>query len=701
MFKLKAPFKPTGDQPQAINELIKGINNGKKFQTLLGVTGSGKTFTIANVIAKTNRPTIVISHNKTLAAQLYGEFKQFFPDNAVEYFISYYDYYQPEAYVPEMDLYIEKDASINEEIEQLRIRAAASLFERRDVIIVASVSCIYNLGEPEEYQASLLPIELEKNLTRDELIEKLVYLQYSRNDTELKRSCFRVRGDVIEIHPSHRDYGIRIEFDNDKIAKITIFDILKRSVLEQRARIVLYPAKYFITSANRLEKAIVSIEAELSQRLAEFQAQNKLLEMQRLKTRTKFDIEMMKEFGYCPGIENYSRHISRRAPGSRPYCLLDYFPSDYLMIIDESHQTIPQIIGMYNGDRARKQVLVEYGFRLPSALDNRPLKFEEFRALINQCIFTSATPTEFEIRLSGNQVVEQIVRPTGLVDPQMIIRPMTNQVMPVGAESASENRSFNSKVHEHKGGVDDLIEEIRQRVLHKERVLVTTLTKRMAEDLAEYLTEMGIRVKYLHSEIGAIERIDILRGLRLGEFDVLVGINLLREGLDLPEVSLVAILDADKEGFLRDERSLIQTAGRAARNVSGVVILYADNITKSIKNALAEADRRRKKQLEYNLKHNITPKSIQKSVTQVIKTTVVADAKITEEPTVEIPSGANKIEVLKKLQSAMKKAAEDLEFERAAQLRDQIRKIRQALADTDMTLSAAIFKTNRKRKLRK
>ncbi|MCX7785045.1 MAG: excinuclease ABC subunit UvrB [candidate division WOR-3 bacterium] len=658
MFKLKAPFKPTGDQPSAISALVKGLKENKKYQTLLGVTGSGKTFTMANVIAQINRPVIVISHNKTLAAQLYGEFKQFFPENAVEYFISYYDYYQPEAYVPEMDLYIEKDASINEEIEQMRLRATSSLIERRDVIIVASVSCIYNLGEPEEYKESLLPISLDKNISRDELIEKLVYLQYARNDTELKRSCFRVRGDVIEIHPSHRDYGVRVEFGANNIERISIFDILNRSVLETRERIVIYPAKYFVTSGNKLERAIRSIEAELSQRLAELQSQNKLLEMQRLKTRTKFDIEMLREFGYCPGIENYSRHLSGRPPGSRPYCLLDYFPSDYLMIIDESHQTIPQIIGMYNGDRARKEVLVEHGFRLPSCLDNRPLKFDEFQSLINQCIFTSATPTEFEIRLSGGEVVEQIVRPTGLVDPQMIVRPTTNQV-------------------------DDLIKEIRIRMERKERVLVTTLTKRMAEDLAEYLTEMGLRVKYLHSEIDAIERIEILRGLRLGEFDVLVGINLLREGLDLPEVSLVAILDADKEGFLRDERSIIQTAGRAARNVSGVVILYADNITKSIKNALAEAERRRQKQIEYNRQHKITPKSIEKSITQVIKTTIVADAKVSSDVIEEIEQGADKKEILTRLEQAMRQAAENLEFEKAAKIRDQIKKLKQELLDQE------------------
>ncbi len=670
MFKLKAPFKPSGDQPQAINKLVQGLHQGKKFQTLLGVTGSGKTFSIANVITKVNRPTIIISHNKTLAAQLFGEFKQFFPNNAVEFFISYYDYYQPEAYVPEMDLYIEKDASINEEIEQLRLRAASSLIERRDVIIIASVSCIYNLGEPEEYKEHLLQINLKNNLTRDQLIEHLIHMQYSRNDTELRRSCFRVRGDVIEIHPSHRDYGVRVEFEDNQIERISIFDILTNSVTERRERINLYPAKYFVTSATRIDHAIARIESELSQRLAQLESQNKLLEMQRLKTRTRFDIEMMQEFGYCPGIENYSRHISNRAPGTRPYCLLDYFPSDYLMIIDESHQTIPQIIGMYNGDRARKTTLIDYGFRLPSALDNRPLKFDEFRTLINQCIFTSATPSEYEIRSSGMEVVEQIVRPTGLIDPQMIIRPTEHQV-------------------------DDLIKEIRTRTERKERVLVTTLTKRMAEDLSEYLTEMGMKVKYLHSEIGAIERIDILRGLRLGEFDVLVGINLLREGLDLPEVSLVAILDADKEGFLRDERSIIQTSGRAARNVEGIVILYADNITRSIKGALAEAERRRKKQIEYNQIHQITPKSVKKSITQVIQTTIVADSKTSEEVIEQIDPNTNKIEVLAKLEHAMKQAAAELEFERAAQLRDQIKKLKQQISDTE------IFKTNRSRRKQK
>jgi excinuclease ABC subunit B len=654
MFKLHAPFKPTGDQPEAIEALTMGMLEKQKYQTLLGVTGSGKTFTIANVIEKVQKPTIIISHNKTLAAQLFGEFKQFFPDNAVEYFISYYDYYQPEAYVPAMDLYIEKDASINEEIERLRLRATSSLIERRDVIVVASVSCIYNLGEPWEFKEALFPIDIAKELDRDTLLEKLINLQYSRNDMELRRSCFRVRGDVVEIHPSHRDYGVRVEFTGNSVDRISIFDILTGDIMEKRERIVIYPAKYFITSSSRVETAIKSIEIELAQRLSEFQAQSKLLEAQRLKTRTKFDIEMVKEFGYCPGIENYSRHLSGRAPGERPYCLLDYFPSDYLMIIDESHATVPQIEGMYNGDRSRKETLVEYGFRLPSCLDNRPLRFDEFEKLINQIIFTSATPREFELRRSG-KAVEQIVRPTGLIDPKMIVRPTQGQI-------------------------DDLINEIGKRVERKERVLVTTLTKRMSEDLAEYLAEMGIKVRYLHSEIDSIERVEILRGLRLGDFDVLVGINLLREGLDLPEVSLVAILDADKEGFLRDERSIIQTSGRAARNVRGEVIMYADNITKSIKQALAETERRRQKQIKYNEEHLIIPKSIEKSISQVMRTTAVADAKKTEENSEEMETD-DKIELLAKLQEEMKQAAGLLEFEKAAKLRDRIKKIKQELEE--------------------
>ncbi|MEO0089862.1 MAG: excinuclease ABC subunit UvrB [candidate division WOR-3 bacterium] len=653
-FKLKSPFTPKGDQPKAIKELSEGIKNGEKFLCLLGVTGSGKTFTIANVIQEVQKPTIIISHNKTLAAQLYGEFKQFFPENAVEYFISYYDYYQPEAYVPELDLYIEKDASINEEIERLRLSTTSSLIERRDVIVVASVSCIYNLGEPWEFKESIFPINLNKKISRDELIEKLVDLQYSRNDIELKRCCFRVRGDIVEVHPSHKDFGIRFEFYYNTLDKITIFDLLTNEKIEEKEMVVIYPAKYFTTNKSRIERAVESIEEELKERVAELKAMGKLLEAQRLEQRTRFDIEMLLEFGYCPGIENYSRHLLFKKPGERPYCLLDYFPKDYLMVIDESHITIPQIYGMYRGDRSRKEVLVEYGFRLPSCLDNRPLKFDEFESLINQVIFTSATPGDYELKKVKARVVEQIVRPTGLVDPKMIIRPTENQI-------------------------DDMINEIRKRVKRKERVLVTTLTKRMAEDLADYLKELGFKVNYLHSEIDPIERVEILRNLRLGNYDVLVGINLLREGLDLPEVSLVCILDADKTGFLRDARSLIQIAGRASRNVRGEVILYADNITEAIKEALKEAERRRRIQLEYNKKHGIKPESIKKTVQQVLLTTVVADAKEEEYKIDEIMDSDDKLEIIEKLTIEMKKAAENLEFERAAFLRDKIRQLKDEL----------------------
>jgi len=669
-FKLVAPFGPTGDQPEAIERLVELLEGGAKYATLLGVTGSGKTFAMANVIARLNRPVVIISHNKTLAAQLYGEFRQFFPDNAVEYFISYYDYYQPEAYVPEHDLYIEKDASINEEIERLRLRATSSLIERRDVVVVASVSCIYNLGEPWEFKDALLPVELEEDLDRDGLIEQLVRLHYSRNDYELKRSSFRVRGDVVEVHPSHRDFGVRVEFEGSRVGRLSVFDIVTGDLVERRPRVVIYPAKYFVTSEEQIESGIAGIERELVQRVAELKSRDKLLEAQRLATRTKFDIEMMREFGYCPGIENYSRHLLGKAPGERPYCLLDYFPADYLMIMDESHVTVPQVHGMFNGDQARKQVLVDYGFRLPSCLDNRPLRFDEFEALVGQAVFTSATPGDFELQRSGKAVAELIVRPTGLIDPKMTVRPT-------------------------KGQVDDLIGEIRERVARKERVLVTTLTKRMSEDLAEYLAEMGLRVKYLHSEIGAIERVEVLRGLRLGEFDVLVGINLLREGLDLPEVSLVAILDADKEGFLRDERSLIQTAGRAARNVRGEVLLYADNITRSIRNALAETDRRRQKQIEYNDAHQVVPRSVSKSVEQVMTTTSVADAR-TQEPKEEKEPETEEdlVALLVRLQKEMDEAAGQLRFERAAELRDRIGEIRQAL-DEDM------LKRVRGKKLRK
>jgi excinuclease ABC subunit B len=669
-FRLVAPFKPSGDQPQAIERLVEFLSSGAKYATLLGVTGSGKTYAMANVIERLNRPTLIMSHNKTLAAQLFGEFKQFFPDNAVEYFVSYYDYYQPEAYVPEHDLYIEKDATINEEIERLRLRATSSLMERRDVIVVASVSCIYNLGEPWEFRDSIFPVEIGAHLDRDTLLEQLVRLQYTRNDVELKRSTFRVRGDVVDVHPSHRDYGVRVEFDGSQIGRLTVFDIVSGDMIERKPRMVMYPAKQFITTEQQIASAEVSVEQELAARVSEFEAQGRLLEAQRLKTRTRFDLEMMREFGFCPGIENYSRHLLGKKPGDRPYTLIDYFPEDYLMILDESHATIPQVQGMYNGDRARKQTLVDFGFRLPSCLDNRPLRFEEFEVLIKQAVFTSATPGPFEAAHSQERVAELIVRPTGLIDPKVTIRPS-------------------------KGQVDDLIARVRERVGRHERTLVTTLTKRMAEDLAEYLTEMGIKVRYLHSEVGAIERMEILRQLRLGEFDVLVGINLLREGLDLPEVSLVAILDADKEGFLRDERSIIQTSGRAARNVRGEVVLYADVITRSIRMALKETERRRQKQIEYNEQHGIEPKSIEKSIDQVRLTTSVADARATELlPEEEPDSAEDRIALLARLQKEMEQAAGTLEFEKAASYRDRIRQLRQQIDDED-------WKASRKKKLKR
>jgi excinuclease ABC subunit B len=657
-FRLEAPYRPTGDQPEAIERLCEFIRSGSKYQTLLGVTGSGKTFTIANVIARLNRPTIVMSHNKTLAAQLFGEFRQFFPHNAVEYFVSYYDYYQPEAYVPEHDLYIEKDATINEEIERLRLRATSSLIERRDVVVVASVSCIYNLGEPWEFRDSLLPVELGKAMDREEFIAQLVRLQYTRNDIELARSTFRVRGDTVDVHPSHRDFGVRVEFDGGEIGRLSIFDIVSGDLIERPPRISMFPAKQFVTTDEQIAQGALTIEDELARRVAELEGQGKLVEAQRLRTRTKFDLEMMREFGYCPGIENYSRHLLGKQPGERPYTLLDYFPDDFLIVIDESHASVPQVQGMFNGDRVRKQTLVDYGFRLPSCLDNRPLRFDEFEMLVKQAVFTSATPGPYELAHSQGRVAELIVRPTGLVDPSMTVKPT-------------------------KGQVDDLIALVRGRVARHERTLVTTLTKRMAEDLAEYLTEMGIRVRYLHSEIDAIERVEILRQLRLGEFDVLVGINLLREGLDLPEVSLVAILDADKEGFLRDERSLIQTAGRAARNLAGEVVLYADTMTRSITAALAESDRRRQKQVEYNQRHGITPRSIEKSVDEVRLSTSVADARAADAPVeAEADGELDRVELLAKLQREMEAAAELLDFERAAALRDRMRKLVAELDDT-------------------
>lgn len=648
-FRLITKFSPKGDQPQAISQLTDGIRRELKYQTLLGVTGSGKTFTIANVIEQMQKPTLVISHNKTLAAQLYGEFKSFFPKNAVEYFISYYDYYQPEAYVPASDMYIEKDASINEEIERLRLRATSSLLTRRDVIIVASVSCIYNIGSPDEVKELVLIIDKGKKMERDEILNTLVSIQYRRNDVDFKRGTFRVRGDTIDIHPADEEYGVRILSVDDVVDRIQIFDPVSGHVRENLENIIIFPAKHFITTQPRIEDAIANIRTELEDRLNKFRKESKLLEAQRLEQRTNFDIEMLLELGYCPGIENYSMHLSGRRPGERPFCLIDYFPDDFLVVIDESHVTIPQINGMYEGDHSRKLTLVEHGFRLPSALENRPLRFDEFGSLINQAICISATPAEWEIQKSQNRVIEQIVRPTGIIDPVVSVKPASNQV-------------------------DDLLEQIKKRVANKERVLVTTLTKRMAEDLTEYLNELGLRVRYMHSEIDALQRVEILRGLRLGEFDILVGINLLREGLDLPEVALVAILDADREGFLRSERSLIQTAGRAARNVRSEVIMYADEITDSMRNAIREMERRRSKQVRYNEEHKITPRSIVKSHDEILKTTSVADRIVQE--THREDGG---IEELARLYKEMDEAASLLEFEQAAEIRDRIKAIKRKM----------------------
>ena len=652
-FQLVSDYQPKGDQPEAIAQLTEAIRQGEKYQTLLGVTGSGKTFTMANVIANVGKPTIVISHNKTLAAQLYGELKGFFPHNAVEFFISYYDYYQPEAYVPASDTYIEKDTSVNDDIDRLRLRATSSLLERDDVVIVASVSCIYGIGSPKDWKELLLFLEVGQEKERDKILKGLIDIHYSRNDIEFARGTFRVRGDTIEIHPAYEETAIRIELFGDTIEKITVIDTLRGEILEEKKRVAIYPAKHFVTTYPQLEKAIKNIEIEVEERLAWFRLQGKLLEAQRLESRTRFDLEMMREIGYCTGIENYSRHLSGRKPGERPYVLLDFFPPDYLMIIDESHQTVPQIRGMYAGDRSRKEVLVEYGFRLPSALDNRPLFFDEFESMIHQVIFVSATPAEFELKKCKGVVVEQLIRPTGLIDPKITIKPSSNQV-------------------------DDLLEEIRIRAQRKERVLVTTLTKRMAEDLSDYLAQMNVKVRYLHSEIDAIDRVEILRDLRLAEFDVLVGINLLREGLDLPEVSLVAILDADREGFLRSETSLIQTAGRAARNKAGEVIMYADEITNSMQKAMDETNRRRKLQEEYNQKHGITPESIYKSREEILKTTAFADSRTTTSPREEKLDFLEKLSLedqIRELSKAMKKAASNLEFEKAASFRDELSKL--------------------------
>src|SRR5213594_3306689 len=649
-FDLVSPFAPAGDQPRAIRELAAGLARRDPYQTLLGVTGSGKTMTVAHAVAGLGRPTLVLSHNKTLAAQLYGELKSLFPRNAVEFFISYYDYYQPEAYVPQTDTYIAKDSSINDDIDRLRLRATSSLMEREDVVIVASVSAIYGLGDPVTYKDLMVTIAVGEERGRDAILEALVGIQYVRNDVAFERGAFRVRGDTVEIYPAYEEQGVRIELWGDTVERIAKINPLTGDTIAELPRCAIYPATHFVTQRATIERAVAAIRAELRERLTELRAQNKLLEAQRLESRTNFDIDMLLEVGRCTGIENYSRHLTGRAPGERPACLLDYFPDDYLCIIDESHQTMPQLGAMYEGDRSRKQTLVDYGFRLPSALDNRPLMYDEFMRQVPRILFVSATPGDEELRLSGGVVVEQIIRPTGLVDPEVEVRPV-------------------------KGQVDDLLHEIRLREKKNERALVTTLTKRMAEDLTDYLQQHGVRVRYLHSEIDAIERVEIIRGLRLGEFDVLVGINLLREGLDLPEVSLVAILDADQEGFLRSDRSLIQTVGRAARNLSGRAILYADRATGSMQRALEEMTRRRKLQQEHNERHGITPRSIVKSVDQVRFATRVADAKTTKAaaPALHRPADAQEREALVRLlEQQMQAAAEELDFELAAVLRDQI-----------------------------
>ncbi|WP_041809160.1 excinuclease ABC subunit UvrB [Evansella cellulosilytica] len=651
-FELVSKYEPQGDQPQAIKELVEGINEGKKFQTLLGATGTGKTFTISNVIKEVKKPTLVIAHNKTLAGQLYSEFKEFFPNNAVEYFVSYYDYYQPEAYIPHSDTYIEKDASINDEIDKLRHSATSSLFERKDVIIVASVSCIYGLGSPTEYSELVVSLRVGMEKERNQLLRNLVDIQYERNDINFTRGTFRVRGDVVEIFPASRDeHCLRIEFFGDEIDRITEVDALTGEILGERNHAAIFPASHFVTREEKLKKAMVRIEQELEETLKEMNEKGKLLEAQRLEQRTRYDLEMMQEMGYCSGIENYSRHLTFREAGATPYTLLDYFPEDFLIVVDESHVTLPQVRGMYNGDQARKGVLVDHGFRLPSAKDNRPLKFEEFEKHIHQTIFVSATPGPYELDICP-KMVEQIIRPTGLLDPTVDVRPIEGQI-------------------------DDLIEEIRLRKERNERVLVTTLTKKMSEDLTDYLKEVGISVRYLHSDIKTLERIQIIRELRLGHFDVLVGINLLREGLDIPEVSLVAILDADKEGFLRAERSLIQTMGRAARNANGHVIMYADKITKSMDIAIGETKRRREIQKEFNEKHGITPQTIQKAVPQLIQATYAAEAdEAYEVKEVAAPkqklSKKEREKVIERMEMEMKDAAKNLNFERAAELRDVI-----------------------------
>ena len=652
-FKIHSKYKPTGDQPEAIKQLAEGFKNGNKFETLLGVTGSGKTFTMANIIQELQKPTLVIAHNKTLAAQLYNEFKEFFPENAVEYFVSYYDYYQPEAYVPSTDTYIEKDSSINNEIDKLRHSATSALFERNDVLVVASVSCIYGLGDPEEYKSMSLSLRVGMEKDRDEVLKRLVELQYNRNEIDFERSTFRVRGDVVEIFPAaNSESAIRVEFFGDEIDKISEIDVVTGNVIGTREHVVIFPASHYVTSKEKMNIALVNIEKELEERLAELKREDKLLEAQRLEQRTRYDIEMLSEMGFCSGIENYSRHLALREPGSAPGTLIDFFPKDFLIIADESHVSVPQIRGMYEGDKSRKTTLVEYGFRLPSALDNRPLKFNEFESKINQMLFVSATPSKYESEHS-QLTVEQVIRPTGLLDPEITVKPVEGQI-------------------------DDLISEVNKTVKNGFKVLVTTLTKRMAERLTDYMKEMGIRVRYLHSDIDTLERLEIIRDLRMNVFDVLVGINLLREGLDIPEVALVAILDADKEGFLRSETSLVQTIGRAARNSEGRVIMYADVITESMDRAIKETNRRREIQMKYNYEHGITPQTIQKKVFDIIQATKAVDEK--PKKGLDMDYESMDIKALRKeaakIEKDMKKAAADLQFEKAAELRDKLLEIR-------------------------
>ena len=652
-FELKSDFKPTGDQPEAIKSIVSAINNNEKYSTLLGVTGSGKTFTMANIIQEVKMPTLILAHNKTLAAQLYSEFKEFFPNNAVEYFVSYYDYYQPEAYVAHSDTYIEKDASINDEIDKLRHSATAAILERDDVIIISSVSCIYGLGDPEDYRKLMLSLRPGMERDRDDIIKKLIEIQYERNDINFTRGTFRVRGDILEIFPASNDErAIRIEFFGDEIDRITEIDYVTGKIVGTRNHVVIFPASHYVTTPERVEKAVIEIEKELEERVKSFKDDDKLLEAQRIEQRTKYDIEMLKEIGFCQGIENYSRHITGRKPGEKPYTLMDFFPDDYLIIVDESHVTVPQVRGMYAGDRSRKTSLIDNGFRLPSAYDNRPLNFDEFEENINQILFVTATPGSYELEHSTT-IAEQIIRPTGLLDPIVEVRPINNQI-------------------------DDLVVEINKVIEKDERVLITTLTKKMSEDLTNYLKEIGIKVKYLHSDIDTLERVEIIRDLRLGKFDVIVGINLLREGLDIPEVSLVAILDADKEGFLRSETSLIQTIGRAARNSEGKVIMYADKITRSMESAIAETKRRREIQMLYNEEHNITPTTIKKKVRDAIEATVVAD-----EETIYGIKETDNVEEIKEniaaLQAEMMEAAQNLQFERAAELRDKIKQLEERI----------------------